>query len=158
MRCAPYIALAYGQVRWVALAHCTQSISATPWRGAAHVSDESDKSEKRMKRTEGDAKGQSPLPGVVYLQQSPAFLSVWRHCCQVHMRSSKSLVVFSSVLENFVAVVKISSLPEIFIADLLRGRREWGCMIGDALAGCRTSRTSRMVHPNTVAYTARLHP
>ena len=32
---------------------------------------------------------------------------------------------FSRVLENFVAVVKISSLPEIFIADLLRGRREW---------------------------------
>ena len=76
---------------------------------------------RRLIRIGGDAKRQSPMPGVVYLQQSPVFLSVWRHCCQIHRRSSRCLVVFSSVLENFVAVIKISSLLEISIADLLRG-------------------------------------
>ena len=75
-------------------------------------------SDSGLIRTGGDAKGQSPLPGVVYLQQSSAFLGVWRHCCHIHMRSSRSLVVFSSVLENFVAVVKISSLLEISVSAI----------------------------------------
>ena len=93
-------------------------------------------SERWLIRVGGDPKGQYALPGVVYLQQSSGDLSVWRHCCQIHMRSSRCLVVFSSVLENFVAVVKISSLLEISIADLFRGAWKGGCMIGYALAGC----------------------